>query len=221
MIFKKIPIYSISTLVKPIVTNLRNDFPMENGDLTEIELLKGCIAGDKKRWTTFVERYNKLIYHTIYKTLRVNSVPTDPDAINDLFQDVFASFCASDCKKLRMFDPHRGVTLASWLRMITVRMTIDHLRKSRPVTPLDELPVEPSQTGGQEAIVDQESLKMLREVVEQLPAGDKLLIELAFMRELPADEVASILHISVTAFYTRKNRVVEKMRKIAEERKML
>ena len=194
---------------------------MENSDLTEIELLEGCIAGDKKRWTLFVERYNKLIYHTIYQTLRVNSVATDPDDISDLFQEIFTSFCASNCKKLRMFDPHRGVSLASWLRMITVRTTIDHLRKRRPVTALDELPVEPSQTGGQEAIVDEESLNMLRGVVEQLPAGDKLLIELAFMRELPAEEVAGILHISVTAFYTRKNRIIVKMRKIAEERKML
>jgi RNA polymerase sigma-70 factor (ECF subfamily) len=194
---------------------------MENGDLTEIELLQGCIAGDKKRWTTFVERYNKLIYHTIYKTLRVNATATNPDDINDLFQEIFTSFCANNCKKLRMFDPHRGVSLASWLRMITVRTTIDHLRKRRPLTSLDELPVEPSQTGGQEAIVDEESLNLLRGVVEQLPPGDKLLIELAFMRELPAEEVAGILDISLTAFYTRKNRVIEKMRKIAEEGKML
>ena len=113
MIFKKIPIYFISQPVEPIVTTLRKDFPMENGDLTEIELLKGCIAGDKKRWAAFVERYNKLIYHTIYKTLRVNATPTDPDDINDLFQEIFASFCANDCKKLRMFDPQRGVTLSS------------------------------------------------------------------------------------------------------------
>ena len=194
---------------------------MENGDLTEIELLQGCIAGDKQRWTTFVERYNKLIYHTIYKTLRVNATATNPDDINDLFQEIFTSFCANNCKKLRMFDPHRGVSLASWLRMITVRTTIDHLRKRRPVTALDELPVEPSQTGGQEAIVDDESLTMLRGVVEQLPPGDKLLIELAFMRELPAEEVAGILDISLTAFYTRKNRIIGKMRKIAEEGKML
>ena len=189
--------------------------------LTDSELLKGCVSGDKESWSLFVKNYNKLIYHTIYKTLRVNGNPTGPDDVNDLFQEVFTSFCENNCKKLRMFDPQRGVTLASWLRMITVRTTIDHLRKRRPVTALDELSVEPSQTGGQESIVDEESLNMLRGVVEQLPAGDRLLIELAFMRELPAEEVAGILDISVTAFYTRKNRIIGKMRKIAEERKML
>ena len=204
-----------------MVTILRKDVPMENGDLTEIELLNGCIAGDKKRWSTFVERYNKLIYHTIYKTLRVNATATNPEDINDLFQEIFTSLCDTNCKKLRMFDPHRGVTLASWLRMIAIRATIDHLRKKRPVTALDELPVEPSQTGCQEAIADEESLTMLRGVIEELPPGDKLLVELAFLKELPAEEVAGILHISPTAFYTRKNRVIGKMRKIAEERKIL
>ena len=74
---------------------------------------------------------------------------------------------------------------------------------------------------GQEAVADEESLTMLQGVIEELPPGDKLLIELAFLKELPADEVAGILHISLTAFYTRKNRVIGKMRKIAEERKIL
>jgi len=205
----------------PSLTRKRIDIPMDTTDHTEVELLGGCIAGDKKQWTLFVERYNKLIYHTIYKTLRVNDVPTGPDDINDLFQEIFASFCANNCKKLRMFDPGKGVSLASWLRMITVRTTIDHLRKRRPVTSLDELPVEPAETGGQEAVVDEESLTLLREVVEQLSPGDKLLIELSFMRELPAEEVAGILQVSLTAFYTRKNRIIGKMRKIAEERNIL
>ncbi|TNF52767.1 sigma-70 family RNA polymerase sigma factor [bacterium] len=189
--------------------------------LTESELLKGCVSGEKESWSLFVKQYNKLIYHTIYKTLRVNGQPTDPDDINDLFQEVFTSFCENNCKKLRAFDPQKGVKLSSWLRMITVRMTIDHLRKSKPVASLDALPVEPSQAGGQEGLLDEESLGLLREVVEQLSTKDKLLIELFYMKELPPEEIAQILKISVGALYTRKNRVLEKMRKIAEERKLL
>jgi RNA polymerase sigma-70 factor (ECF subfamily) len=194
---------------------------MTDVSLTESELLKGCTSGDKESWSLFVKQYNKLIYHTIYKTLRVNGQPTDPDDINDLFQEVFTAFCENDCKKLRAFDPQRGVKLSSWLRMITVRMTIDHLRKSKPSTSLDALPVEPSQAGDQEGLLDQESLGLLREVMEQLSTKDKLLIELFYMKELPPEEIAQILKISVGALYTRKNRVLEKMRKIAEEQKLL
>ena len=62
---------------------------MDHRDLNEEELLKGCFSGDKKAWDIFVERYNKLIYHTIYKTLRVNNKPTPPDDVNDLFIQPF------------------------------------------------------------------------------------------------------------------------------------
>jgi len=194
---------------------------MDNINITEDELLKGCISGDKKGWTIFVQRYNKLIYHTIYRTLRVNDKPTNQDEVNDLFQEVFTSFCAEHFKKLRMFDPRKGCSLASWLRMITVRMTIDHLRSNKPLTSLDDLSTEPSQAGDQEMIIDEESLNHLKELLEELPAKDKLLVELFFMRELPPEEVAQILHISVGAFYTRKNRIIEKLRKIATDKNIL
>ena len=100
-------------------------------------------------------------------------------------------------------------------------MTIDHLRKSKSVTSLEELPVEPSQAGVQERVLDEESLGLLRQVIEQLSTKDKLLIELFYLKELPPEEIAQILKISAGALYTRKNRVMEKMRKIAEERKLL
>jgi len=41
------------------------------------------------------------------------------------------------------------------------------------------------------------------------------------MRELPPEEVAQILHISVGAFYTGKNRIIGKLRKIATDKKIL
>ena len=195
---------------------------MATTDLTEVELLKECILGNKEKWNIFVDKYSKLIYHTIYKTLRVNDKSTRPDDVNDLFQEVFASLCADNSKKLRMFDPEKGCSsLASWLRMITVRMTIDHLRKNRPTASIDDLPTEPAQAGDQEGIIDKESLNHLREMIEELDTKDKLLVELSFMRELPPEEVAQILHISVGAFYTRKNRVIEKLKKIAEDRNIL
>lgn len=195
---------------------------MATTDLTEDELLRGCILGSKEKWNIFVNQYSKLIYHTIYKTLRVNDKPTRPDDVNDLFQEVFASLCADNSKKLRMFDPEKGCSsLASWLRMITVRMTIDHLRKNKPTASIDELPTEPAQVGDQEDIIDKESLNHLRSMLEKLHAKDKLLVELFFMRELPPEEVAQILHISVGAFYTRKNRVIEKLKKIAKDRHIL
>ncbi len=190
-------------------------------DPTDQELLHGCVAGDKASWALFVKHYSKLIYHSIYKTLRVNAKPTGPDDINDLFQDLFASICADNCKKLRMFDPCKGVSLASWLRMIAVRMTIDHLRRQRSSTSLEDLLTEPSRDGGQETHIDDETLQCLRGVLEELSDKDKLLIELFYFKELPPEEIARILNISVGAIYTRRNRIIEKIREIARQRNIL
>jgi RNA polymerase sigma factor (sigma-70 family) len=182
---------------------------MDHAQYTDRELLKGCISGSKKEWDSFLDKYSRLVYHTIYKTLRVHEVPINSDDVNDLFQEVVTSLCAEKCKKLRVFDPEKGCSLSSWLRMIAVRMTIDHLRKSRTLSSVDELPVEPSQAGEQESIADQDSVNAVKELLKLFPAKDKLLIELSYMRELPPEEVAQILGISVGAFYTRKNRILE------------
>jgi RNA polymerase sigma factor (sigma-70 family) len=120
-----------------------------------------------------------------------------------------------------MFDPCKGVSLASWLRMIAVRMTIDHLRKQRSTTSLEDLLTEPSRDGGQETHIDDESLQCLRGVLEELSDKDKLLIELFYFKELPPEEIALILNISIGAIYTRKNRIIEKIREIAKQRNIL
>ena len=129
--------------------------------------------------------------------------------------------CANNYKKLRAFDPQKGVSLASWVRMITLRMTIDHLRKEKDLTSLDGITIEPSQEGDQEEIISRESQALLGELLGELPAKDKLLIELHYLRELPPEEVAPLLHISVGAFYTRKNRIIEKLKKLAQDKNIV
>ena len=194
---------------------------MASTDPTEEEILKGCISGNKEKWNIFAQKYRKLILHSIYKTLRVYEQPTNPDEVDDLFQDVFISFYANDFKKMRIYDPTKGRSLASWLRLITVRMTINHIKKSKPIPSLDDLPSKPSQKSRQELIIDKESQKNLSDIIEKLPTDDKLLIELSYIRELPPAIVAQMLHISVGAFYTRKNRIVSKLKKIANDRNIL
>jgi RNA polymerase sigma-70 factor (ECF subfamily) len=194
---------------------------MANTAPNEEELLKRCIAGDKETWNIFVQKYSKLVLHSIYKTFRAYDQPTDPDDVDDLFQEAFTLFYSDDFKRLRIFDPTKGRTLASWLRLLTVRMTINYIKKQRPTTSLDDLPLEPSQASNEGTIIDEESQKNLVDVLEELPLDDKLLIELSYIKELPPEIVAQMLHIAVGTFYTRKNRIINKIRKIASDRKIL
>lgn len=189
--------------------------------LSEEELLRGCISGDKKKWDVFVQQYSNLIYHTIHSTLRVHEQPNSTDDVNDLFQEIFSALLRDNCKKLRIFDPSKGRSLASWLRLIATRLTINHIKRARPLTPLDDLPIEPSQKESEEPLIDKELQNVLTDALEALSTDDKLLIELSVIKELPAKIVAQMLHISVEALYTRKNRIINKLRKITGDKDFL
>jgi RNA polymerase sigma-70 factor (ECF subfamily) len=189
--------------------------------LSEDELLNGCISGDKKRWDTFVQQYSNLIYHTIHQTLRVHEQPNSTDDVNDLFQEIFSALLKDNCKKLRIFDPSKGRSLASWLRLIATRLTINHIKKARPLTALEDLPIEPSHTESEDPLIDEESQNCLSAALEALSTDDKLLLELSYVREIPAKIIAQMLNISIEAFYTRKNRVINKLKKITADRNIL
>jgi RNA polymerase sigma factor (sigma-70 family) len=90
--------------------------------------LAGCLRGEKAAWNDFVRQYSGLIYHTIKKTLSLSD--TSQHLIDDIFQDIFLSLVRDDFAQLRRFRGDHGCTLASWLRMIAARRTIDYLRGS-------------------------------------------------------------------------------------------
>ncbi len=102
--------------------------------MTEKEktLLAGCIHGDKSSWDAFVQQYSALVYHTIRKTFGLHHAKLNVDVIEDLYQEFFVSILREDFKKLRQFKGDRGCTLASWLRLVAARLTIDFLRKQKP-----------------------------------------------------------------------------------------
>ena len=96
----------------------------------ERELLSHCFAGDHASWNRFVQYYRGLIYHTIKTTVALHRAEQPHDFADDLFQEIFVSLVKDDYSQLRRFRGDNDCTLASWLRMVAARRTIDHLRKS-------------------------------------------------------------------------------------------
>lgn len=102
--------------------------------MTEPEntLIAGCVSGDKAAWDEFVRQYSGLIYHTIKNTAAPHRAEISQDFADDLFQEIFLSLVKDNYLQLRRFRGDHGCTLASWLRMIAARRTIDQLRKKKP-----------------------------------------------------------------------------------------
>ncbi|MGE5218153.1 MAG: RNA polymerase sigma factor [Chloroflexota bacterium] len=183
----------------------------------EKSLLAGCIRGDKVSWDAFVLQYSGLIYHTIRRTVALHRFESAQDFVDDLFQEVFLSLVKDDFLQLRRFRGDRGCTLASWLRMIATRRTIDHLRKVEK--PDESLEHSLAEFAGAESKGDESDAQFQRvaDALAKLHPREQILVDLLFRKNLSAQNVASILNLSVGAVYTQKSRALAKLREILEK----
>jgi DNA-directed RNA polymerase specialized sigma24 family protein len=104
----------------------------------EKTLIAGCLRSEKAAWDSFVRQYSNLVYHTIKKTLIRHHRDPHADVVEELYQEFFVSLLRNGCKKLLQFRGTHGCSLASWLRIVTTRLTIDFIRKQ--ALPSGELP---------------------------------------------------------------------------------
>jgi RNA polymerase sigma factor (sigma-70 family) len=182
--------------------------------MTEQEktLISGCVRGEKTAWDDLVRQYSNLVYHTIRKTLTLHHVESRDEVIEEIYQEFFVALLKDDCKKLGQFRGDHGCTLASWLRVVASRLTIDFLRKT-PAQTIEVSEMLPSdEPDAADTMIDLEKANALANAIESLSAREKLIIELSFQQSLPPEEIAGILKISVGAFYTQKSRVLAKLR---------
>jgi len=184
--------------------------------MTEQErtLIAGCVKSDKAAWDSFVEQYSALVYHTIRKTFVTYHVDLSPDSADDLYQEFFLAILRDDFRKLRQFKGDRGCTLASWLRVVAARLTIDYLRseKTQKIEISDNVPGDEPET--LDSAIEEEQAQALFRVLETLPAKDRILIDLYYRQNLSPEEIAKILRVSVSAVYTQNSRLKAKLREI-------
>ncbi|MBI4487923.1 MAG: sigma-70 family RNA polymerase sigma factor [Deltaproteobacteria bacterium] len=187
--------------------------------MTEKEkaLLASCVNGEKAAWDAFVLQYSGLVYHTIKKTFTLYHTEPRPDLVEDLFQEFFLSLLHDDFKKLRQFRGDRGCSLASWLRVAAARLTIDYLRKQGPSKVELAATLPHDQPDPSNSLIDEEQERSLSQILQALPSRDRLFIDLYFRQSLAPEEIASMLRVSVSAVYTQKSRILDKLREILQK----
>lgn len=180
----------------------------------ERTLIAGCVHGDKAAWDAFVQQYSNLVYHTIRKTLTLHHTDRRDDVVEELYQEFFVALLKDGCKKMRQFRGDGGCSLASWLRVVASRLTIDSLRQQpRPTVEVPDTLASDEPTVA-DRIIARETEEALAAVLATLSGRDRLLIELHYRRGLPAEKVALLLNTSPGALYTQKSRLLDKLREI-------
>ena len=92
-------------------------------------LLEGCLSGNLEAGESFVREFSDRVYRTIQYTLSVKHVRFSRNDLEDLHNTVFLMLFEDNCKKLRQFRGENGCSLATWVKIVTSRIVLNHLRK--------------------------------------------------------------------------------------------
>ncbi|HZR85006.1 MAG TPA: sigma-70 family RNA polymerase sigma factor [Candidatus Binatia bacterium] len=193
-----------------------------------MELLRACIRGDVSARRQLVQEYSGIVSYGVTVIFQQFGRPSRREEIEDLCQDVFLALFDQDARKLRQYQGRNGCSLASWIRVVANRLTIDRLRREGRTVSLDDpnnlessrvRNAEPDAKPGPEPQVEEaQRAARVREMIAQLPPKDQLFVQLFYFQGLPIEEVAQTIGITTNAAYVRKMRLHEKLRRLVTTR---
>ena len=190
------------------------------------QLLSRIFSGDKKAPEIFVRQFSNLIYKSIQAAFLIRQITFNKQDLEDLHNAVFLQLFEQDCKKLRQYKGKNGCSLASWIRLVTVRIALNHLRKKgldaiswkKKMIPLDDLSeLRGDNMNSWEIMERQEQESLLQDAINSLPPRDRLFAKLHFEKDLSIEEVAESLQLSMQNAYTVKHRAIHKLKSFLSE----
>lgn len=184
------------------------------------ELIEGCLAGDKTVSEAFVRHFSRLVFGTIQSVFKSKGALVDRYDIEDLHNTVFISFFEKRCKKLQLYEGRNGCSLATWVRMVTVRVVLDHLRRrtdllSRPERLIPIELAEEKTTAMEDSpwacMATKEQLALIKKAMQSLPERDRLIIQMHCLEDRPLGHMAVILKVSKNNVHSVKHRAVKRL----------
>ena len=185
------------------------------------QLLTECISGDQDAAEIFVRRFSDPVYRSIQHTLITKQITFSRQDLEDLHNTVFLQLFDSRRKKLRQYQGKNGCSLSTWLRIVTVRIVLNHYRKKgfeymtrkHKQISIEEAP----DLRGEEmepwvAMEASEQERLLKDGIQSLSPRDRLFMRLHFEMELPLQEVAEAMDITVENAYTIKHRATKRLK---------
>ncbi|WP_321330860.1 sigma-70 family RNA polymerase sigma factor [uncultured Bacteroides sp.] len=153
---------------------------MEN----EIELIKGCRAGDNSARKQLYTLYSNKMLAVCYR------YTGDMDAAHDVLHDAFIKIFTG-------FNFRGEASLGTWITKVMVSQAVDYLRKQKRISQtivyeeqLPDVPELPDKDDGSRISEEQ-----LLTFVAELPAGCRTVFNLFVFEDKSHKEIAGMLHI--------------------------
>ena len=173
------------------------------------DLVDKAASGDRAAYSEIVRQLMKPVVALAYR------MTGDREAAFDLAQDTFVSAWQN-------LDSFRGeAKFESWLYRIASNKTLNYLQsRKRYQTGVDE-EYSNAQAASDSPETDLEREELRRDVLEfmkTLPEQQRIAFDLRFYRELPFEEIATILNKAVGTVKTNYREAVQKFREFAKQR---
>lgn len=160
----------------------------------ERRLLAAIRAGDREAAEELVERTYSAVFASVYRLCG------DRDLAADLTQETYQKAWSA----LKGFDGRSQ--LFTWLYRIAYTTFLNHVRRPRRMTSLDEpdaVEIQDERPRVDETLADAEEAERLRKAVMRLPEDLRFTVTAHFWGGLPIREIASIEEITTVAIRKR------------------
>jgi len=174
----------------------------------EQKLLGAVRAGNAAAAEELVERTYSAVFASIYRLCG------DSDLAADLTQETYQKAWGA----LSGFDGRSQ--LFTWLYRIAYTTFLNHIRRPRRMTSLDEpdsIDVADETALVDEVLMDQEEAEHLREAVMKLPEDLRFTVTAHFWGGLPVKEIARIEEITTVAVRKRLHRAFTLLESMLDE----
>src|SRR5689334_20367449 len=118
-----------------------NAIPVDRtyAERSDEELLRAVLRKNQAAFGELLRRYRGLLFRCITRiTGRYERVLGSED-VEEIFAEVMMALWQDDLRRLRAYDPARGMKLGSWLGLIASHATYDFLRRLSRRPACDEL----------------------------------------------------------------------------------
>lgn len=153
-------------------------------DLTEQELIRGCLNNDRKAQEQLYRKYADDMFVVCL------AYESDLDEAKDILQNGFI-------KVFRSLDQYDNLgSLKGWIRRIMVNTAIDHYRKKKKKDDFIDIEVMGDEGLEFDVVESKENVKEILTLVERLPDRARLIFNLYALEGYSHKEIATQLNIA-------------------------
>ena len=169
----------------------------------DIDIIKSVSAGDKNAFRLLYDLYSERVYNTALSYIKAE------EQAEEITQDVFVSIY----KNAHQFKGNSK--LSTWIYRITINKSLNQIKKKKRVDMFNQSieHVDKSDFNHPGVLLENKELaKQLFTVIDNLPDSQKTAFIMSYIEDLPRQEVADIMGLSLKAVESLLQRAKKNLR---------